>query len=135
MKSNINIQAKLSSGFTLVEILVALAILSISLSAVLYVVNQNTNNLSQLKDKTFAHWVAMNKASEFRIKPDLIKSSRQLSGQYSLAQREWQWNAQLQPTEDNDLYRLVIDVYDSKESDKKLTTLKSFVSFALQDAN
>ena len=120
-------------GFTLVEILVALAILSISLSAVLYVINQNTSNLIYLKDKTFAHWVAMNKVSEFRVNPAVIQTSNRLSGHYSLAQREWKWIAQLIPTEDKELNRLIIDVYSPEDSDMKLTTLNSFVSFSLQD--
>ena len=122
-----------TAGFTLVEILVALAILSISLSAVLYVINQNTNNLIYLKNKTFAHWVAMNKISEFRVNPVLIQNSRRLSGRYTLAQREWEWTAQLIHTEDKDLNKLNIDVYSAEDSEMKLATLTSFITFSLLD--
>lgn len=133
MPKNIYNKNKFSFGFTLVEILVALAILSISLSAVLYVINQNTSNLVILRDKTFAHWVAMNKVSEFRVKPDLIQNTTRLSGHYSLAQRDWRWSAQLVATEDKELNRLIIDVYSSEDNDHKLATLNSFVTFVLQD--
>ena len=122
-----------TAGFTLVEILVALAILSISLSAVLYVINQNTNNLIYLKNKTFAHWVAMNKISEFRVNPVLIQNSRRLSGRYTLAQREWEWTAQLIHTEDKDLNKLNIEVYSAEDSEIKLATLTSFITFSLLD--
>ena len=124
-------RGKKTTGFTLVEILVALAILSISLSSVLYVINQNTNNLIYLKNKTFAHWVAMNKVAEFRVNPVLIQNSRRLSGRYTIAQREWEWTAQLIHTEDKDLNKLNIDVYSAEDSKIKLATLTSFITFSL----
>jgi len=133
MQNYRNQSSKKTAGFTLVEILVALAILSISLSSVLYVINQNTNNLIYLKNKTFAHWVAMNKVSEFRVNPVLIQNSRRLSGRYTLAQREWEWTAQLIHTEDKDLDKLNIDVYSAEDSEMKLATLTSFVTFSLLD--
>ena len=131
MQNNIYKNNKKTMGFTLVEILVALAILSISLSSVLYAINQNTSNLIYLKDKTFAHWVAMNKVAEFRVDPVLIQSTSRLSGRYSLAQREWKWTAQLTHTEDKELNRLSINVYSAEDSEMKLATLNSFVTFSL----
>lgn len=121
------------SGFTLVEILVALAILSISLSAVLYAINQNTNNLIYLKNKTFAHWVASNKISEFRVRPELIQNTRMLSGSYSLAERKWEWTAQVLNTEDKDLKKIIIDIYSAEDKNTKLTSLTSFITFSLMD--
>jgi general secretion pathway protein I len=131
-KLNLRLNLKCNTGFTLVEILVALAILSISLSAVLYVINQNTTNLIHLKDKTFAHWVAMNKVAEFRVNPSLIQKSRRLSGHYTLAEKEWKWTAQLSRTEDKDLDRLNIEIYNS-DDEEKITSLTSFMTFALLD--
>ncbi len=133
MQNSIYKKHKKTTGFTLVEILVALAILSISLSSVLYVINQNTHNLIYLKDKTFAHWVAMNKVAEFRVNPAQIQNTRQLSGRYSLAQREWKWIAQIIHTEDKDLDKLIIDVYSAEDSEMKLATLTSFITFSLLD--
>lgn len=133
MQNYRNLSREKTAGFTLVEILVALAILSISLSGVLYVIHQNTNNLIYLKNKTFAHWVAMNKISEFRVNPVLIQNSRRLSGRYTLAQREWEWTAHLIHTEDKDLDKLNIDVYSAEDSEMKLATLTSFITFSLLD--
>jgi len=133
MQNYRNQSRKKAAGFTLVEILVALAILSISLSSVLYVINQNTNNLIYLKNKTFAHWVAMNKVAEFRVNPVLIQNSRRLSGRYTLAESEWEWTAQLIHTEDKDLEKLNIDVYSAEDSEMKLATLTSFITFSLLD--
>jgi general secretion pathway protein I len=121
------------AGFTLVEILVALAILSISLSAVLYAINQNTQNLIYLRDRTFANWVATNKANEFRANPDLIRNSQLLSGSYKLAQREWPWFARLENTEDGELKRIIIDVHSPEDSDARLSTLTSFITFSFME--
>lgn len=133
MKNYIFNNPKNTAGFTLVEILVALAILSISLSAVLYAINQNTSNLVYLRDKTFAHWVALNKAAEFRINPGLIRNSRSLTGRYTLAARDWNWTAQVKNTEDNDLKRIEIAVYSAEDVDFKLSSLTAFITFRLLD--
>ena len=51
---------KTNDGFTLLEVLVALAILAISLAVLLKISAQNANNAAYLRDKTFAHWIALN---------------------------------------------------------------------------
>ena len=54
-------------GFTLIEVLVALAIVAIGMSAVLSALSSSADTVSYLRDKTFAQWVALNKIATLRI--------------------------------------------------------------------
>lgn len=56
-----------SKGFTLLEIMVAIAILAISMTAIIKSTGQVTNNAFLLRQTTFAHWVAQNKMNELLI--------------------------------------------------------------------
>jgi general secretion pathway protein I len=58
---------KKHQGFTLIEILIALAILSISLTAVIKATSQNIKDTLYLQDKTIANWVALNVMNEARL--------------------------------------------------------------------
>ncbi len=53
-----------SKGFTLLEIMVAIAILAVAMTAVIKATGQVSTNAFMLRQKTFAHWVAQNKMNE-----------------------------------------------------------------------
>ena len=57
-----------SRGFTLVEVLVALAIVSIALMAALRAAGQATSASGELRLRLFAGWVAENMASDLDLK-------------------------------------------------------------------
>lgn len=62
-----NQQALNNKGFTLVEVLVALVVLAVALSALIFSSQQATRGATHLVNKTIAHWVAMNIASEIHL--------------------------------------------------------------------
>ena len=45
-------------AFTLIEVLLALAVIAIALTALLKVTSQDVSYARRLKDKTLSHWVA-----------------------------------------------------------------------------
>ncbi len=57
---------KNSQGFTLIEVIVALAIIAIGMAAVMTSVTANIGNAAALKERSIAHWVAMNKIAEMQ---------------------------------------------------------------------
>lgn len=96
-------------GFTLMEVLVAVAVLAIAMGAIIKAGSENTANAVQLRDKTFAHWVAMNKATELRVErawPGVGNSN----GTVEMAERVWEWRLRVADTPDPDLRRLDIEV-------------------------
>ena len=59
-------------GFTLVEVLVALAIVSIALMAALRAAGQGTNAAGELRSRVLAAWVAENRLAEHRARGDWL---------------------------------------------------------------
>ena len=54
-------------GFTLLEVLVALVIVTLGMAAVLGALSSSAGTVSYLRDKTFAQWVALNRIANIRI--------------------------------------------------------------------
>lgn len=54
-------------GFTLLEVLVALVIVALGMSALLETLSQSAGNISALRDKTVAEWIAMNQLALARL--------------------------------------------------------------------
>ncbi|MGD8484477.1 MAG: type II secretion system minor pseudopilin GspI [Thioalkalispiraceae bacterium] len=100
---------KIRKGFTLLEVLVALAVLAIGMAALIKVTASNTSNTAYLKEKTFAHWVAVNKANELRVAkswPDVGVSN----GTVFMGKHEWRWKLKVSNTPDKNVRRLEIEV-------------------------
>ena len=122
-------------GFTLVEVMVALAVVAIALPALLVTLNQHVDATGYLRDKSMAEMVAANKFEELRI---LSRAGQSLlqgkeSGVSSMAGREWYWWLESQPTEANNFYRVAIDVAaDEEQGATPLFTLVAFLSADLR---
>ena len=122
-------------GFTLVEVMVALAVVAIALPAVLTALYQQIDDVGYLRDKSMAHMVAANKLAEMRL---VIGSTRSLqagkdSGQTELAERDWYWWLQTTTTEVAQFFRVEIVVAAEEEQrDRPLYTLVAFMSADLQ---
>ena len=54
-------------GFTLVEVMVALAVVAVALPALLLTLSQQLDGLRYLEDRTHAQWVAANRLAELRL--------------------------------------------------------------------
>jgi general secretion pathway protein I len=54
-------------GFTLIEVLVALAIVALGMGAVLAALTSAAGNVQALRDKTLAQWIALNQVADARL--------------------------------------------------------------------
>jgi general secretion pathway protein I len=114
-------------GFTLLEVLVSLAIVAIAMGALIKGGAANASNAAYLRDKTIAHWVAMNKAAEFQLDP-AWPAVATTEGKVEMASREWQWKAKVSATPDADVRRLDVDVRAADGSkDEVLDRLSAFL--------
>lgn len=64
------------AGFTLIEVLVALAVLSIALVGVIGAVNAYVDSTGGLRARMAAHWAAMNAVEAARLDPAGLADSR-----------------------------------------------------------
>ena len=101
---------RITRGFTLIEVLVALAVLAIALGALTMAASSAARNFAHLNDRTIAHWAAMNLAAEARLArnwPGLGASS----GEVQQAGRAWRWEMRVSTTVDPELRRIDIQVF------------------------
>lgn len=98
-----------SRGFTLLEVLVALAIVGISLAAVGGEIVQMVNTATKMQNQTYASWIAHNKIAELRLANTLPEVSTS-SGEVNYARQEWAWRAVVSETGVENLYRVDVTV-------------------------
>lgn len=122
-------------GFTLVEVMVALAVVAIALPALLFSLDQHIDGTAHVRDKSLAHMVAANKLTEIRLLARARESLLQGkdSGVATMADRDWYWWVDSQATEVDQFYRLEISVAAEEERrDQPLYTLSAFLSADLR---
>jgi general secretion pathway protein I len=99
-----------ASGFTLLEVLVALAVLAIALAASVRAVGQQAQSHEILRDGSYARWVAANLIAETRLnEPFPVPGTRK--GQSRMAGRIWRWQLLVSETPDGDIRRLDAEVF------------------------
>lgn len=118
---------KKNDGFTLIEVLVALAILAIAIIAIIKSTTQNIRDTLYLQNKTIANWVGTEVVNEVRaglLKPssenDSIEQETEMLG------RKWTWQASLQTTPNPHIKKIKVTVLDPS-THKKLEELESYV--------
>lgn len=122
-------------GFTLVEVMVALAIVAVALPAVLMSLYQQVDDTAYLRDKTLAHMVAENRLAEIRL---VIGATRNLSagkdsGFSSMADRDWYWWVETKATEVANFFRVEITVsLEEEQREQPLYALTAFMSGDLE---
>ena len=114
------------AGFTLMEVLVALAVLAIALAAIIQSVAASNNNTAYLRDRTLAHWVAMNRIAEvqsLRQWPDLGSDT----GSEEMANHEWFWRLDVSDAGIEGVRRLEVSVRRARDDRQALARLTALV--------
>lgn len=89
-----------NNGFTLVEVLIALLIIAIALTAVIHATTQTTRSLIHVQEKMTAHWVGMNVLSEVQTKMIVIQKDTPLPpGKTTMLGALWYWKIVTNPAE------------------------------------
>ncbi len=99
-----------SHGFTLLEVLVALALLAIALTAVIRAVAQAIDLSAALRDRTIALWVAQNRLTEHQMQHDWPAIDT-YDGSSEMGRREWQWTEKVSATDVAEIRRIDIEVH------------------------
>ncbi|NOY67772.1 MAG: type II secretion system minor pseudopilin GspI [Gammaproteobacteria bacterium] len=113
-------------GFTLIEVLVALVLLAVALTAVIKTTSENTINTGHLRDKYFASIIAANKLAEIQTAkswPGIGLSN----GTTEMAKQSWQWDLKVEATPDSRLRKLLLSVSLEQEKDNTLHRLISYI--------
>jgi len=81
-------------GFTLLEVLVALAIVVLGMAAVLGTLTSSADTVAYLRDKTFANWVALNQIATVRLSVQAPQTGKS-DGDVDFAGRKWHWHQEV----------------------------------------
>jgi general secretion pathway protein I len=113
-------------GFTLLEVMVALAVIAFAMAAAISAASGNTRNAAGLQNRTFAHWVAMNKMTELQINKEwpAMTTTR---GSALMASHEWFWTMKVSSAPDKSVRRVDISVSAEEDDEYSLVTLTGFV--------
>jgi general secretion pathway protein I len=96
-------------GFTLLEVLIALAVISISLVAIAGEMINMLNTANTMQERTYASWIAHNKVTELRL-ANVIPEVSTSSGELEYANREWAWSAVVSESGVDNLFRVDVTI-------------------------
>lgn len=113
-------------GFTLLEVLVAVAIVALGLSGVLATINGMVGSSAYLRDKTLANWVAQNHITELRLQPQWPDIGKSTDDEEMAGQR-WHIATEVVETPVERLRRINVTVSFYESRDDALVTVAAFV--------
>lgn len=96
-----------SRAFTLIEVLVALAIFAVVAASVLTASARSLQIASRLEDKTLAMWIADNRLTELQLR-ETPPSTGKDKGELDYGGRRWEWQSEVEGTSDPALRRVTL---------------------------
>lgn len=119
--------SKPGSGFTLLEVMVALTIIAIALASLIKASGGHTRSAAYLKSKTLAHYVALNEISQLQIEkawPDLGSTHKSTE----MAGVDWYWSREVEKTEVETIRSLKFTIYQDEGRERNLSQVMAFIS-------
>lgn len=120
-----------SHGFTLLEVLAALVIISLGMLGAIEAISQTASNASRTRDRTIAHWVGMNRLTAARLEPRAPKVDK-TSDEVEMAGRKWRWTMEVTQTPLKSMLRIDIRVAEADaDEDSALASVTGFYGSAI----
>jgi general secretion pathway protein I len=114
-------------GFTLLEVLVAVTVLALALTAIISGGSGYARTAASMRDKTLALWVARNRLAEIEMLPVWPQSGTS-SDDVPMGGETWTWRVEVVGTQDPTLRRINIGVSKKSESQHNYVELTTFIS-------
>jgi general secretion pathway protein I len=105
-------------GFTLIEVLVALAIVAFGMGALMATLTSSADSVSTLREKTFAEWVGLNQLSTTRLSTTDL-SDGTTTGEVDFAAGHWHWSQEISDLDIPGIKRITIKVRRADPEGKK----------------
>ena len=117
-----NSDHRLQQGFTLLEVLAALAVISIALVALFSSLSQGTRLTSRIEERMIGNWVASNTMTEIKSItswPTVGENTTDVE----MAGRVWHVNQDIIETEDENVRRIEVSVSLDKKGSFQVASL------------
>ena len=115
------------TAFTLIEVMVALAIVSIALLAALRTAGQGTASVGELRNRLFAGWVAENVLAEHRARADWLPLGVQRGSQFQSGV-EFRWREEVTALPNAAFRRIDVDVFTVSDESHTLARLSGVLA-------
>lgn len=118
---------KTASGFTLIEVLIALAITAIAVTAVIKATSQNIRSTTYLQSKTIAMWVGENIINQARV--GLITLSEESNDEKDsmiILGQTMYWQGSQEQTPNKHIYKLNVKVFANEHEESPLINLTGY---------
>ena len=101
---------KKSAGFTLIEVLLALAVIAIALTALVKATAQDVSNTQRIKEKTISHWIAMQGVAAIQLGLLHVPPTQEVTQVTKMLGQRWYWRAKLSQTPIKSMQQITITV-------------------------
>lgn len=99
------------AGFTLLEVIIAIALIAIALPAFLFSMAQVSNNTADASRDSIAYWIAYNQMEtvklEYRLNERLVKGES--TGEAEMAGQRWDWRVVTRESELPDMWQVTVE--------------------------
>ena len=117
---------KRAFGFTLLELLIAIAIFALAGVAVMRATSEHILSISKMTDLTLAGYVAENELALAKLDPRWPPELKR-EGESLMGHQRWRWVIESLETEDPDFRMLRIKVAPQEENRPSVTVLETYV--------
>lgn len=120
-----------TAGFTLIEVVVAMAIIVVVLAGLFFQINRVADTAFNLRQRTLAQWVALNRLTDFRL-TGVPNVGQKPQGTIDYANAKWRWQAEVIATRIQGLVEIRVSAaLDSDPKDTWLSTVEGFSGNAM----
>ena len=115
-----------AQGFTLLEVMVALAIVALGMMAVHAQLNRYAVGAAIIENKVLASWIASNRIAELSVAPQWPPLG-ETRDEVDYAGRSWTWRAQVSETPVENLRRIDVSVSLADEPGQVIHTVSGLL--------
>lgn len=114
-----------NTGFTLIEVMIALSIFAVMAAAISRTASQNADTVLYLEEKTLASFVAENRLNQIKLTG--FPAATQTKDDVEMANREWHITTKVEETPLPNFRRIEIKVAKMSDKESFLVSLTGFM--------
>ncbi|WP_286264526.1 type II secretion system minor pseudopilin GspI [Thalassotalea atypica] len=114
-------------GFTLIEVMLAMAIFAIAGVALLGSAKNSLSNFGQLEQKTVAQWVASNQLVAASLVSEWPPKNN-LKGKVEMSGVTWFWRQKVVRTTDKNMRQITMEIRINEKDEQPITSLVTFIA-------
>lgn len=118
-----------NKGFTLLEIMIAVAVFAIASAALVKNAALTVKQTRMIQDKTLAYWIAENQLAKLRATPrdpsNFTTGTDRVA--VTMAGRDWEVVVDTRQTENKNVNRVEVSVFTEDDPDHEVASLSGFL--------